>query len=64
MGMEMAKKVIKSESQSKHFKDLTQAAQGKLRCLMGITEEGEKGNKKGERKEGGTKEEGRGRKGD
>lgn len=40
MGMAMAKQVIKSESQSKHFKDLTPAPQCKLRCLMGIRGEG------------------------
>lgn len=53
MGMAMAKQVIKSESQSKHFKDLTPAPQCKLRCLMGIRGEGEKGSKRGGRREQG-----------
>lgn len=50
MGMGMAKQVMQREPQRTPCKDGTQAAQGKLRCLVRILEEGKKGNKRGERR--------------
>lgn len=61
--MGVAKQIITSESQNKHFKVLAQAAQCNLKCLMGIKKEGKKGK---ERRENGEdlKRRGEGGKGD
>lgn len=50
MGTGTTKPVMQREPQSTPCKDGTQAAQGKLRCLVRILEDGKKGNKRGERR--------------
>lgn len=50
MGRGLAKQVMQREPQRTPCKDGTQAARGKLRCLVRILEEGKKGNKRGERR--------------